>query len=36
MVEITPMYYNETSGNIEWQTPFIERVGIDDYNVKAL
>ena len=36
MVEVTPMLYNASTGNIEWQTPYIERVGIDDYNIKKL
>ena len=36
MIEITPMFYNGQSGNIEWSESYIERVGIDDYNVKQL
>ena len=36
MVEITPMFYNAESGNIEWSDSYIEKVGIDDYNVKKL
>ena len=36
MIEITPMFYNGQSGNIEWSDSYIERVGIDDYNVKKL
>ena len=36
LVEITPMFYNGQSGNIEWADSYIESIGIDDYNIKKL
>ena len=36
MIEMTPMFYNPQTGNIEWSDSYIESIGIDDYNIKKL
>ena len=36
MIEMTPMFYNAQTGNMEWADSYVEVIGIDDYNIKKL